>query len=141
MKCTNSNSPLAGTVGSEKELWDIHHIYDAPPRNLKNFAHEPNIYDRIVNEEMNELSPQDFTKLLQAGDNSHLLVSTEQSSTDRTSPERKIVSICPRKNLRTNPRELDRGDKETLRCAKKYLNHVHCYRDDIRVAGPVFQGG
>ena len=80
------------------------HIYDASPRNLINFAHGPSIYGRIINEEMNEPSPQDFTKLLQdadkAGDSSHLLVSTEPSSTDRTSPEKKIVSTCVLERIR-----------------------------------------
>ena len=70
--------------------------YGASPRNLINFAHELSVHAGMVNEEMNELLPQDFTKLLhnadKAADSSHSLVSTEPPSTNRTSPERKIVS-------------------------------------------------
>ena len=97
---------LIGLVASEKELWNLHHIYGASFRNLIDFAHRPNVYDRMVNEEMRKLLPLDFTKLLincnEPTGGSRLLISTRPLPTDRTGPETTVAStyilkrICER---------------------------------------------
>ena len=93
--CFYSRS-LVGSVASEKELWNLHHLYGASLRDLIKFAHQPNIYDAMVDKAMRRLSPGDFTKLLQIPedvvDGCHLLISTGPLPTGRATPERKFVS-------------------------------------------------
>ena len=87
---------LIRPFASEEELWNLHHLYGASPKYLFNLYSQPAIYDDIVNEEINQLSPQDLVELLQnaanATDYSHFLISTGPLSIDRTRLERKVVS-------------------------------------------------
>jgi len=93
--CFYSRS-LVGPAASEKELWNLHHLYGASLRDLIKFAHQPNIYDAMVDKATRRLSPSDFTKLLRIPedvvDGCHLLISTGPLPTGRATPERKVVS-------------------------------------------------
>jgi len=74
----------------------MHYLYGASFRDLIKFAHQPNIYDAMVNEGMKRLSPLDFSKLLRTTEDTvngcNLLVSTGPLPTRRDLPERKVIS-------------------------------------------------
>jgi len=79
----------------ENELSNLYHKYGASTRDLFNFR-RPDLYEQVVNEEIDKLSSDDFTKLFKAIDNttiqSHYLISTGPLPTNRAMPERKAVS-------------------------------------------------
>jgi len=105
---------------SEEQLWYLHIMYGASLRSLFLYAHRPDAFDGIVISEINELSPGGLVKLLVSGnsasDDSHLLVTTRPSSTDRGWPERKITSryVLYRRTLR-NQVEMMEELYDTLR--------------------------
>jgi len=92
--CYYSRS-LVRPTPSEKELWNLHHRYDASPRCLYTFYDRPGLYENMINEDMSWLEPQDFTELLRdvpQPNHSDFLISTGLSAINRTMPERRFVS-------------------------------------------------
>jgi len=81
---------------SENWLWHMHDKYSAPLRSLFLFARTQNKYNEFINAEVDKLSLERLINILryasESTDTSHLVISTEPSPTDRTSPERSIIS-------------------------------------------------
>ena len=82
---------------SESVLFNMHITFGASLRNLFMFSDGTNDYERLVDLEISKLHPAELTKQLRnplgAQGNSHLLVTTTPSPSDRTISERKISSL------------------------------------------------
>jgi hypothetical protein len=87
-----SRSLIGPHTPSEKELWYLHQKYGASFRDLIVYAKNPEGYDDTVNAKIRGLPRQGLIRLYTSADNSHFLVSTGPSPSDRTKPERKIAS-------------------------------------------------
>jgi len=92
----------------------MHFRYGVSLRNM--FAHAPNLsrYDRLVGNELNNLSLQELTGLLRYAESftsaSHPLILAGPLPTDRTSPETSIASkYVLEKNMQDSPQKQGRN--------------------------------
>ena len=87
---------LIGPAVSEEKLWHMHVTYGASLRNLFAPAHTVYTYDENVTSEIKRLSAKKLRRLLLSADdstdNSHYLMPTGPMPSDRTAPERKVIS-------------------------------------------------
>jgi len=106
---------------SEEQLWHIHVTYGAPLRNLFAFADTADIYDDMIVSEIERLSAKKLRRLLLSADyspyNSHYLMSTGPMPSDRTVPERKVISQyvleeCCRRIIKDDVKRLGELHKE-----------------------------
>ena len=133
----SSSSSLISPTLSEEQLWHLHVTYGASPRDLFVYAGNPLVYQEVVRNQITTRSPDQFRKLLTSTDdcpdNSHYLISTGPSPTDRTTPERKVIS---KHVLEECCREILKDDVEWLRILYEAL---HSEKSFATSAGMIFE--
>ena len=106
---------LVNLTVSEEKLWHMHVTYGASVRNLFEFADMVDAYNKKIISEIERVSAKGLDKLLFSSDdspyNSNYLMLTGPMPSDRTAPERKVISQyvleeCCRRILKDDVEEL-----------------------------------
>jgi hypothetical protein len=110
---------LVGPIANEneRELWNLHRVYGASPRDLFNFTDQPVLCGSIVNPAMNELSPEPPTDLFRHASNA-----TDTSCF--------LISSGP-----LPLRLRGRSSHHTSSTIAELADHSRCCRDDLRAPG------
>ena len=92
-----------GNPHTERQLWYLHYVLGASPRDLAQYAHDPDTYKSTLEDEVNWMTAGSIFRIFRDPTSHDYLFTTVPSSTTRTEFERKVASIRVAELLREKP--------------------------------------